>query len=230
MNWNMLKTTSLTLLAALMVACGGANGDALEGEPGFVDEGGAGGDEGNGGAGADGGDGGAGGEPDDGEPIHPEPPFCGDGKVDEDEECDDGNVEDGDGCSSVCEDEPLVALATGDVSINLILDDLSSNTEPTVGDCEGAIELSLEEGVLLGDGQCDFVEFANFMTYSVDALVDDAGNVEGEIEVVLNNRPYLFALEGTLEDSSLELVFDGVNIVIGNIRGIWDGTISADFD
>lgn len=227
MTKTMLNTTLLSLLSVLMLACGGANGDSLEGEPGFVDDGGAGG---TGGAGDDVGFGGAGGEPDDGEPIEPEPPFCGDGFVDEDEACDDGNVEDGDGCSSLCEEEAVVAEATGDVSINLILDDLNSNVPPTVGDCEGTIELSLDEGVLVGEGQCFFVEFSNFMDYSVDAVVDEAGTVEGEIEVVLNNRPYVFALEGTLEDSSLKLIFDDVNIVVGSIRGIWNGTILADFD
>ncbi len=233
MNWNMLRTTSLTLLAALMLACGGANGDALEGEPGFVDDGGAGGDQGTGGTGGARDDvaaGGAGGEPDEGEPIEPELPFCGDGFVDEDEECDDGNTEDGDGCSSVCEEEPVVELATGEVSIHLILDDLSSNAPPSEDDCEGAIELSLEEGLLEGDGRCSFVTFSNFMDYSVDAVVDEAGNVEGEVEVVLNGRTHVFALAGTLEDDSLELAFDGVDIVIGNIRGIWAGTILADFD
>ena len=226
MTKTMLKTTLLSLLSVLMLACGGANGDSLEGEPGFVDDGGAGG---TGGAGEDVGFGGAGGEPDDGEPIEPEPPFCGDGFVDEDEACDDGNVEDGDGCSSLCEEEAVVAEATGDVSINLILDDLNSNVPPTVGDCEGTIDLSLEDGALVGEGQCFFVEFSNFMDYSVDAVVDEAGTVEGECVVVLNNRPFGFAVEGTLEDSSLKLICEDVYIVVGSIGGLWNGRILGDF-
>ena len=34
-------------------------------------------------------------------------PFCGDGKVDPQEECDDGNTNNGDACSNVCR-KPVV--------------------------------------------------------------------------------------------------------------------------
>lgn len=155
-------------------------------------------------------------------------PFCGDGFVDADEACDDGNVEDGDGCSSACEEEVFAGATDGAVQIHLIVDDLNSNEAPIEADCADAIALEVSDGVLTGEGTCALP--ANFLSYTLDAEVDEAGLVSGEIEIVLNNRPNVLVVSGTLVDGALALGFDGVTILVGSIRGVWNGTIQADFD
>ena len=170
-------------------------------------------------------------EAEDEEPIDDqelEEPFCGDGFVDADEACDDGNTDDGDGCSSACEEEAFAGTADGDIQIHLVVDDLNSNEPPAEADCADIIALDVFEGVLTGEGTCALP--ANFLTYSLDAQVDESGVVSGEIEVVLNNRPNVLVVSGALVDGSLDLQFDGVTVLVGSIRGLWDGTIQADFD
>lgn len=169
-------------------------------------------------------------DPNDHEEADPEPeaPFCGDGVIDDDEECDDGNEVDGDGCSAACEVEVFQAAAEGDVQIDIIVDDLSSNEEPLEQTCLGDIDLDIDAETLVGDGRC-FLP-ANFMDYSVDATLDEGGVVEGEITVVLNNRPHVLPLEGSFDGQTLSLSFDGVTILVGDIRGVWDGTIDAQLD
>jgi len=157
-----------------------------------------------------------------------EEPFCGDGFVDADEACDDGNTDDGDGCSSECQDEAFAGTTEGDIQIHLIVDDLNSNEAPGEADCVDVIDLEVSEGVLTGEGTCALP--ANFLTYSLDAEVDEAGLVSGEIEIVLNNRPNVLVVSGTLVDGTLTLGFDGVTILVGSIRGVWNGTIQADFE
>ena len=218
------------LLSTLALACGDA-GEPIEGEPGFGEE--------------------AFGEPDenlgeeeageneededpnleeneDEEDPEIETPFCGDGFLDDGEECDDGNDVDGDGCSAACEIEAFEGSAEGSVLIDLIVDDLSSNEEPLQQLCSGEVEVQIASGALVGDGRC-FLP-ANFMDYTIDATVDDAGDVQGEIIVTLNNRPNVLPLQGSFVDGALSLAFDGVTILVGNIRGVWDGTIEADFN
>ena len=112
--------------------------------------------------------------------------------------------------------------------IDLIVDDLSSNTQPLQQLCSGEIEVQISNGSLVGDGRC-FLP-ANFMDYALEATVDDAGDVQGEITVTLNNRPNVLPLQGSFVDGALSLAFEGVTILVGNIRGVWDGTIEADFN
>lgn len=157
-----------------------------------------------------------------------EAPFCGDGVVDDGEECDDGNPEDGDGCSSFCEIEVFQAEAQGEIAIELIVDDLSSNEAPLETGCADAIALEVDDRTLVGEGRC-FLP-ANFLDYTIDAEVDEDGAVEGEITIVLNNRPNVLPISGTLEDGVLTIEFDGVTLLVGNIRGVWNGTIAANFD
>jgi hypothetical protein len=68
------------------------------------------------------------------------------------------------------------------------------------------------------------------MDYSLDATLDDEGSVEGEITVTLNGRPNVLQVEGSFVNGVLSLSFDGVTILVGSIRGVWDGVIEADFD
>ncbi len=115
------------------------------------------------------------------------------------------------------------------VAINLILDDLNSNAPPTEGDCFGDIDIVIDDGEdpeIVGDGECFFP--ANFMTYTLEGEFVDDENWEGEIVVVLNNRPYAFDVEGELDGDEISGAFSGVNIVVGSIRGIWDGVFSAE--
>jgi cysteine-rich repeat protein len=220
------------LLSTLALACGDA-GEPFEGERGFGEEAVGEPDENlgeeEGEEGEDGNDPGfEENEEEDEEDPEPETPFCGDGFLDVGEECDDGNGVDGDGCSAACELEPFEGSAEGSVLIDLIVDDLNSNEEPLQQDCSGDIEVQIANGVIVGDGRC-FLP-ANFMDYTIDATVDDAGDVQGEIIVTLNNRPHVLPLQGSFIDGALSLAFDGVTILVGNIRGVWDGTIEADFN
>lgn len=228
MKKNILNTILIGLLAIVATACGAPGADPFGGDPGFTDE--LGEEEGNNGneQNEDEEDN----QNEDGVNDEEEPgldgPFCGDGFVDDGEECDDGNGEEGDGCSSVCEVEAFVGETDGEIFIKLILDDLNSNEAPLETDCTGDIAVSVDEGALLGDGRCALP--ANFLDYTVDAVVDEDGAVEGEITIVLNNRPNLLSISGTLDEGVLSLEFDGVTIIIGSIRGVWDGTVVADFD
>ncbi len=157
-----------------------------------------------------------------------EGPFCGDGFIDANEACDDGNTDDGDGCSSVCEEESFFGTTEGNIQIHLVVNDLNSNEAPAQADCADVIALEVSEGVLTGEGTCALP--ANFLSYSLDAEVDETGLVSGEIEIVLNNRPNVVVVSGTLVDGALALGFDGVTILVGSIRGVWNGTVQADFD
>ncbi len=240
MSKNILNAILIGLLSIVMVACGAAGADPVEGEPGFEED-----------LGAE--DGGTGEHDDEGnfddeeeidddeenvddneeivdDEVEPgiDGPFCGDGFVDHDEACDDGNDADGDGCSSLCEVEPFAGEAGGDIAIDLIVDDLNSNAAPLEASCADVIALTVNEDVLVGEGRC-FLP-ANFLDYTVDATVDESGEVTGDITIVLNNRPNVLPLTGTLQDGTLALAFDGVTILVGSIRGVWDGTITADFD
>jgi cysteine-rich repeat protein len=226
MKKNILTTILIGFLATLAMACGAPGADS----PGFSeelgDDEGIIGDEQN----VDEQDEEA--ENDDVVDEEEEPglegPFCGDGFVDDGEECDDGNREDNDGCSSVCEVEEFAGEAEGEILIDLVIDDLNSNEAPLEADCTGAIALSVADGALAGEGRCALP--ANFLDYTIDAEVDEDGAVEGDITIVLNNRPNVLRISGTLESAVLSLEFDGVTILVGSIRGVWDGTIVADFD
>lgn len=124
--------------------------------------------------------------------------------------------------------EVFEAFAAGNVRIDLIVDDLSSNEQPLEEICFGAIELDVAGESLVGDGRC-FLP-ANFMDYSLNAAIAEDGAVQGEISVVLNGKPHELPLTGSFTNGSLSLAFDGVTIIVGNIRGVWNGTIDAEFD
>lgn len=229
MTKNRLSTLALVLISMLAVACGDAGGNPGFDDPGLGDDGGNGGvggegDAGTGGVGGEGGQGGEGGEPD------PDPvPFCGDGLIDEDEQCDDGNEEDGDGCSSVCEEEVVEPIETeGEILIHIVVDDLNSQEAPAEDDCPGSIALVIDDGEITGDGVCSLVENANSLSYSLDADVDADGVVDGVLEITLNGRPQLVAVEGSLADGLLAIDFLGTTLVTTNIRAIWSGEIGAD--
>ena len=231
MTKNLLSAIFISLLSTLAVACGDAGTVPIEGEPGFGEELDAGnGAEGN----VDENEANEDEEvvDDQDEEIDEEPgidgPFCGDGFVDDDEECDDGNERDDDGCSSVCEVEVFEGETQGEIAIDLIVDDLNSNEEPLEAGCTGEIAVAVNNRVLVGEGRC-FLP-ANFLDYTVDADVDEDGTVEGGITIVLNNRPNVLPLAGSLDNGFLSLRFDGVTLLVANIRGVWDGTIEADFD
>ncbi|MGB5701359.1 MAG: hypothetical protein WBM48_00960 [Polyangiales bacterium] len=230
MKKNILNTILIGLLAILAMACGASGADPLEGDPGFTDElgeeEGVNDDDQNDDEQDDlveNDD-----DVDDEEELVLDEPFCGDGLVDDGEACDDGNGEDGDGCSSICEVEAFAGDTVGEIVIDLIVDDLNSNEAPLEVGCTGDVAVSVSEGVLAGDGRCALPN--NFLDYTVDAAVDEDGAVEGDITIVLNNRPNVLAISGTLEDGALSLEFDGVTLLVGSIRGVWDGTIVADFD
>lgn len=225
MSKNRLNTIIICFLSVLAVACGDAGGQPAEGEPGFGEEF-AGETDGTGGdpnpEAAEGGDAGNGGDEDPGI----DGPFCGDGFVDDVEDCDDGNDEDGDGCSASCEAEAV--QGEGEISINLVLDDLGSNEAPLESDCFGVVALVVEDGALVGEGRC-FLP-ANFLDYKIDADVDENGVVEGDIDVVLNGTTHVLDIVGSLDEGALSLEFDGVSLVTSRIRAIWSGTVEADFD
>lgn len=232
MKKTLIQFIFLSLLSLFVVACGAAGGDAGYEEPGFGDElvdeenqdvveedeldeedpDGEDLDE----------------EDLDEEEPEVEAPFCGDGFVDEGEACDDGNTEDGDGCSSVCEEEAFAGATDGDIAIDVIIDDLNSNAPPAQADCADLIDLETEDGELFGEGTCSLP--ANFLTYTLDAVIDSDGVVSGEIDIVLNNRSNVVPVTGTFTDGVLELGFEGVTPIVGSIRGIWNGTIDASFD
>lgn len=221
MKKDILNAILIGLLSMGLVACGDPGTDPAEQDPGFDQEL----------------------DQEDGENVDDEvideeepevdqeeleEPFCGDGFVDADEACDDGNADDGDGCSSECQEEAFAGATEGDIQIHLIVDDLNSNEAPSEADCADVIGLEVSEGVLTGEGTCALP--ANFLAYSLDAEVDEAGLVSGELEIVLNNRPNVLVVSGTLVDGMLTLGFDGVTILVGSIRGVWNGTIQADFE
>lgn len=223
-----LKTLFVGLIPCLLIACGDPGADYAE-EPGFgeevdanqggdhVDQQGELDDE----PPVD--------EPVDEEPIEEEPePFCGDGLIDDGEQCDDGNDEAGDGCSDQCEVEEIVIETEGDVLVKLTLDDLNSSDEPTSGDCVGVVDIVTNERDLSIDGQCFFP--ANFMDVSGAGDIDEAGQVTGELTFTLNGRDNVMPFTGTLEGRVLALQFFHTNLVVGSIRGIWDGTIDAELD
>lgn len=114
-------------------------------------------------------------------------------------------------------------------ALNLILDDLSSSEPPTEADCFGDIDIFVDDGIdpeIEGDGTCLLP--ANFMTYTLEGEIIDDESWEGEIVVVLNGTPHEFDVEGELDVDEIRGAFSGVNIVVGNIRGIWDGEFSAE--
>lgn len=155
-------------------------------------------------------------------------PFCGDGFVDEGEACDDANEVDGDGCSSDCE---LEALETeGQMSINIVIDDLTSNEQPLEDTCSGTIEIQIDAGLVVGAGRCFLDNNANFLDYAIDAEVDESGAVDGEVEIILNTRPHVLVVTGSLDQGQLSLEFDGVTLVTQNIRAVWNGEVEADFN
>ena len=209
-----LNAFCLSLLALLAVACGDAGDAQFEEDPGFgeeanVEEGDNNGDEQN---------------PDDEEVV--DSPACGDGILDADEQCDDGNFEDADGCSSVCELDAIEV--EGQISIDIIIDDLNSNEEPLADSCSGAIELEIDHGRVAGEGRCFLDANANFLDYVLDAEVDANGVVTGEIDVILNGKAHTLTIEGLLDNGVLSLQFDGVTLVIQNIRAIWNGEVEAE--
>lgn len=215
-----LNAFSLSLLALLAVACGDAGDGQFDEDPGLGEElvgeqgdnnGDVNDDEPN---------------PDDEEVV--DAPACGDGTLDADEQCDDGNSEDADGCSSTCE---LEAIETeGQISIDIIIDDLSSNEAPLEDSCSGAIALDIDAGVIEGEGRCFLDTNANFLDYVLNANVDADGVATGEIDVVLNGKPHTLGIEGLLANGVLSLQFDGVTLVIQNIRAIWNGEIEAELN
>ena len=220
MQRDILNTILIALLSIGVVACGDPGADPGGQDPGFEEELGQ----------EDGDDQNADDQVVDEEEVEEEveEAFCGDGFIDAGEACDDGNADDGDGCSSECEEEALAGATEGDIQIHLVVDDLSSNEPPAEADCADVIALEVSEGVLTGEGTCALP--TNFLSYTLDAEVDEAGLVSGEIEVLLNNRPNVLLVSGTLVDGALSLGFDGVTILVGSIRGIWNGTIQAAFD
>jgi len=220
-----LNAFSLSLLTLLAVACGDAGDAQFDEDPGFGEE--LVGEEGdnNGDANLEDGDGNEQ-NPDDEEVV--DGPACGDGVLDADEQCDDGNFEDADGCSSACELEAIEV--EGQISIDLIIDDLNSNEQPLEDSCSGAIELKIDNGQVTGKGRCFLDANANFLDYVLDADVDANGVVTGEIDVILNGKSHILSIEGLLEDGVLSLQFDGVTLVIQNIRALWNGDVDADLN
>ena len=223
MKTDILKLTLVGLLSLFALACGAPAGDAVDEDPALgedfdqyegdnieeenVDEEELAVDE---------------------EDLGAEGPFCGDGFVDDGEACDDGNDVDGDGCSSACEVEAFEGETEGDIVIDLIIDDLGSNEEPLATGCTGTIAVSVTDGILFGDGSCVLPN--NFLDYTVSGQVDEDGVVDGDIVITLNNRPHAVPLTGALEDGVMSLDFGGVTLITSRIRGVWDGTIVADFD
>jgi len=216
MKTDILKLTLVGLLSLFALACGAPAGDAVDEDPALGEDF----------------------EEHDGDNIEDENvdeedlgvdgPFCGDGFVDDDEACDDGNDLDGDGCSSACEAEAFEGETEGDIVIELIIDDLGSNEEPLATSCTGTISISVSDGLLFGDGSCALPN--NFLDYTVSGQVDEDGVVDGDIVITLNNRPHALSLTGALEDGVVSLDFDGVTLITSRIRGVWDGTVVADFD
>lgn len=160
------------------------------------------------------------------EPL-PEP-FCGDGFVDEGENCDDGNDVDGDGCSAHCEVEPEVLETAGQIDLLVTVDDVSSNTEPAQASCSDPLSMVLEDGTLSFEGVC--ILPANVVEVVGSGVVADDGTVEGEINFVLNNRDNVVEFEGVFINEVLDIDFFDVTPIVGSLRGIWQGTIDADFD
>lgn len=231
MNKDILKLILVGLLSLFVVACGAPAGDAIDEDPALgenFDE------QENGNIEEE--------EVDEEEDVNEdeeeeideeedpgiEGPFCGDGFVDDDEECDDGNDVDGDGCSSACEVEAFEGETDGEIVIDLIIDDLGSNEEPLATDCVGTIALSVADGILFGEGRC-FLP-SNVLDYTVSGQVDEDGVIDGDIVITLNNGPNALPLTGVLEDGVMSLEFDGFTLLTTRIRGVWDGTILADFD
>lgn len=115
----------------------------------------------------------------------------------------------------------------GGFASNLILDDLNSNVEPTEADCIGDIDLVVDDGgepQVVGEGQCLFP--SNFMTYSLEGEVD-GDSWSGVITLVFNNGAHEFDVEGDVNGNVITGEYFGVDIVVGSIRGIWDGEFSA---
>jgi cysteine-rich repeat protein len=218
-----LNAFSLSLLALLAVACGDAGDAQFDEDPGFGEE--LVGEEGD--ANLEDGDGNDD-EQNPGEEEVVDGPACGDGILDADEQCDDGNSEDADGCSSACELEALEV--EGQISIDIIIDDLNSNEDPLEDSCSGAIELEIDNGQVAGEGRCFLDANANFLDYVLDADVDANGVVTGEIDVILNGKSHILAIEGLLDNGVLSLEFDGVTLVIQNIRAIWNGKVHAELN
>lgn len=228
MKKSVIQSILISLLSFVVVACGAASGDPYGEDPGFEEEVI---DEENQGV-------------IDEEDVEEEDaedelideedepgldgPFCGDGFVDDGEACDDGNFEDGDGCSSECEEEAFVGATEGDIAIDVMIDDLASNSPPAAAACADVIALEVDAGVLVGEGVCSLP--ANFLTYTLDATIDADGVVSGEIDIVLNNRSNVVPVSGTFTDGVLQVTFDGVTAIVGNLRGIWSGSIDASFD
>jgi cysteine-rich repeat protein len=158
-------------------------------------------------------------------PIVVGEPACGDGLVDPIERCDDGNIEDGDGCSSACELE-----VQGQISIDVTLDDLTSNEEPLSDTCADRIDLLIGVDAIAGSGTCSFEDYNNFLRYSVDLDLGLDGAVEGEIEIILNGVSHVVDVKGTFEDDAFFFEFAGVTPINQSIRAIWQGKQKAELD
>jgi len=230
MNTSILRTILISLVTLWAAACGDAGDQPFEDDAGFVEEEGGFGDEEGNDAGQDDDENEPveEGEDDEGE-VEEEDPIatCGDGFVDDAEQCDDGNVVDGDGCSSTCEHQVVQML--GQIEIDLTVDDLESNEEPLSDRCSGPIEieLDLEEGTIVGDGDCALDGFNNFLTYHLDANFVGVGVIEGTLDVVLNGQVHRLNAAGFIDKDLITLEFDGVTLLTARIRGVWSGEIEA---
>ncbi|MFW2388665.1 MAG: DUF4215 domain-containing protein [Polyangiales bacterium] len=233
MTKNILSSILIGLLSVLAVACGDAGnaafdedlspGDVLAGNQEEVDPDPELGGE-NDGVDPDAGEGGELGN-DDKPPVVAVEAACGDGFVDPLERCDDGNTEDGDGCSSACEVE-----ARGQITIDVLIDNLASNDEPAVGTCADVIDLAIGVETVSGSGTCVVNEGTNALSYSVDLDLAADGAVDGEVEIILNGGSHVLDAKGTFEDDVFFFSFEGVTLITQGVRAIWQGEQKATLD
>jgi len=66
------------------------------------------------------------------------------------------------------------------------------------------------------------------MAYALVGGFVNGTDFEGEITMVLNGGANVLNFCGTLNGNVLNATFDGVTLIVGKIRGIWDGSFSAD--
>lgn len=213
MTKNTLNAIYLSLLSIFAVACGDAGADPGPGEV-LAGEEGANPDDPNvedGEANADvdeqdgeGGDNADNGDVIDPDPIEPDDPNAGD-------------------------EDPQVFDAEGQIEISVIIDSLISNEEPLADGCTGTVALAFNEGALSGEGLCFLDANDNTLGYELDADVDENGDVDGDIDIILNGRSNVIPVTGSVQNGVLSLEFNGVTLVTSNIRAVWDGVVIAEF-
>lgn len=120
---------------------------------------------------------------------------------------------------------------TDEFAMNIRLVNLNTNTPPISDDCEGDIEIVIDDGAadqLVGDGQCELVANPNFASYSIAADFVNDTEFEGEITIVFSGVTHAVALSGELLDDEVRASFAARTLQTASVAIDWDGEFAAE--